>query len=275
MLSFPSFLRRPRGVLVVAILLLLGLGAGAGFFRYAARDVAEGVLGELAARPSVPAEQLELWLRYGEPQIQNRLMLLRYSAGLPALVTHVSEPDGPGQPPRIHGVDLAGPRPALVVRRDLRVEVRLGAPQLLVEGRLEGEAADRVPKAGPGTGPEAGRAFAQGVLEWALEPLAEALPRDIEGAELAIVIEAEPRAPWQPGRLESAPAKAPRSPLVALVVTLATLLTLFLALILAARRGRRVARPGAQGAVGARVEGTPQARRPSAGAGEALRPRGP
>ncbi len=231
-------LLRPRGLLVLAAILVIGLGASAGFFRWAARDVAQGVLGELAARPSVPEEQLELWLAFGEPQIHNRLLGLRYSSALPALVTHVRAPDSPREPPTIFGVDLSGGRPARIERNGLRVEVTLGAPQALAPGPLTGEAADRVPRAAAGVGPGAGRPFAQGVLEWALEPLIEALPRDIEGASLVVVLADEPFGPFaaDPGR----PAVTPgRGAATRLIVTLGVLVALFVALAFAARRGRR------------------------------------
>lgn len=229
---------RPRGLLVLAVLLVVGLGASAGIFRVAARDVAEGIIGELEARPSVPSEQLDLWLVYGEPQIHNRLQGLRFSPALPALLTHVVEPDLPGGEAAIYGIDLSGARPARIERRELVVEVRLGAPQLLARGPLLGEGAERVPRAAPGLGPDAGRPFAQGVLEWALEPLIEALPRDIEGASLAIVLadEAFPRPAAGP---DPAGAGRRRSLAPVLLTTLGVLVGLFGALAFAARRGRR------------------------------------
>lgn len=237
--SIPALLR-PRGILVLTAILVIGLGASAGFFRWAARDVAQGVLGELAARPSVPEEQVDLWLAYGEPQIHNRLVGLRFSSALPALVTHVSEPAAPGGAPTVYGVDLAGGRPARVERHGLRVVVTLGAPQELARAPLTGEAADRVPRAAAGIGPDAGRPFAQGVLEWALEPLIGALPRDIEGASLSVVLADEPFEPYVAGPSRPAPARG-RGGATRLVLTLGVLLTLFLVLALAARHGRRAA----------------------------------
>jgi hypothetical protein len=239
--ALPTLIR-PRGILVLGILLLLGLGASAGFFRWAAKDVSEGIIGELSARPSVPAEQLDLWLLYGEPQIQNRLTLLRYSSGLPALLTHVAEPEVPGQPARVYGIDLRSQRPARVSRAGLTVEVRVGAPQHLADGPLTGEGADRVPRAAAGLGADAGRPFAQGVIEWALAPLIGALPGDIAGAQLAVFVEDEPFIP--PGIAAGMPASSPRArdPRLAMAVMVVTLLGLAVSLVLASRRGRRASR---------------------------------
>ena len=232
----------PRGLIVLGFLLLLGLGASAVFFRVAAKDVAEGIIGELEARPTVPEDQLDLWLRYGEPQIQNRLTLLRYSSGLPALVTHVTEPAAVGEPALVYGIDLRSQRPARVARVGLAVEVRVGAPQHLADGPLEGEAAGRVPRAAAGVGPDGGRAFATGVLEWALEPLITALPEDIVGAHLVVVVDDEPFVP--PG-IEAGLPELPsgtKRPAVAIPITVGVLVGLLGIIGLAAQRGRRAAR---------------------------------
>lgn len=166
-----------------------GLGSGAYFYRMKAFEVRAGILKRLEAAPTDPDEQLSAWLEFGEPMIQHRLTQLGFGAGAPWLVTHTA--DGP-EGREIWGILMEGPRPALFVRDGLTVQIQLSQPALLAHGVLQGDNADRIPHAPGGlSGPQAA-ARAQVLIEWFLERIMTALPEDIQGAQLKIVIGGAP-----------------------------------------------------------------------------------
>ncbi len=184
-----SLLRRPPGLLVLLFVVFAGLGSGAYFYRMKAFEVRAGILKRLEAAPTDPDEQLSAWLEFGEPMIQHRLTQLGFGAGAPWLVTHTA--DGP-EGREIWGILMEGPRPALFVRDGLTVQIQLPQPALLAHGVLQGDNADRIPHTPGGlSGPQAA-ARAQVLIEWFLERIMTALPEDIQGAQLKIVIGGAP-----------------------------------------------------------------------------------
>ncbi len=185
-----SLLRRPPGLLVLLFVVLAGLGSGAYLFRTKAFEVRAGILKRLEAAPTEPDEQLTAWLAFGEPMIQQRLTKLGFGAGAPWLVTHTA--DGP-EGREIWGILMEGPKPAVFGREGLTVQIRLPQPALLANGLLTGDNADRIPHHPGGlSGPEAA-ARARELIEWFLERIMAALPEDIQGAKIEILIGETPR----------------------------------------------------------------------------------
>jgi len=170
-----------------------GLGSGAYFYRTKAFEVRAGILKRLEAAPTDPDEQLSAWLEFGEPMIQHRLTQLSFGSNAPWLVTHTA--DGP-EGREIWGIVMEGPRPALFKRDGLTVQIHLAQPALLAHGGLQGDNAERVPHHPEGlSGPEAA-ARAIGLIEWFLERVMTALPEDIQGAKIEVLIgEAPTEAP--------------------------------------------------------------------------------
>ena len=120
-------LARAPGLLVLGVLVVAGLGITSVYFHWKAPEVVDRIRTARAAVSSDPAQRLDLWLEVGEPQIHNRLSLLRMSAQQPWLVTHVVE-DGNPEGPSIIGLDLStrsfevgqiGITDVLVMRREV------------------------------------------------------------------------------------------------------------------------------------------------------------
>ena len=185
-----SLLRRPPGLLVLIMVVFAGLGSGAYFFRTQAFEVRAGILKRLEAAPTDPDEQLTAWLEFGEPMIQHRLTQLSFGPGAPWLVTHTA--DGPGGR-EIWGIVMEGPRPALFKRDGLTVEIHLSQPALLAHGELKGDNAERVPHSPEGLSGALAAARARELIEWFLERVMSALPEDIQGAKIEVLIGEAPR----------------------------------------------------------------------------------
>ena len=168
-----------------------GLGSGAYFFRTKAFEVRAGILKRLEAAPTDPVEQLTAWLEFGEPMIQHRLTQLSFGAGAPWLVTHTAD-SSEGQ--EIWGIVMEGPRPALFQRDGLTVEIHLPEPALLSYGELGGPNAERVPHHPEGLSLERASLRAKELIEWFLERVMSALPEDIQGAKIEVMIGETPRA---------------------------------------------------------------------------------
>jgi hypothetical protein len=183
----PPTVLRANGLLIAFGVVLLGIVPGAGYLQWRWPQVRAEIADRMAKAPSEPGERLDFWLSFGEPQIQSRLTQLRFSAAHPWLVTHTVRV--PGGAPEIWGLDLRSPSPARVEREGLRVELHFPAPVLLGHGTLGGDNAEHVPAYEAGAGPEQRAARAQELLEWFLSGMIEALPQDIPGAELAIVVD--------------------------------------------------------------------------------------
>lgn len=175
--------------MVLFVVVFAGLGSGAYFYRTKAFEVREGILKRLEAAPTDPDEQLTAWLSFGEPMIQHRLTQLSFGKGAPWLVTHTA--DGPGGR-EIWGIPMVGPRPADFVRVGLTVRIQLPAPVLLEHGVLRGDNADRVPHYPQGISEVQAAGRAKELMEWFLERIMEALPDDIQGARIEIVVGEQP-----------------------------------------------------------------------------------
>ena len=186
-------LGRPPGLLILFAVVLAGLGSGNVAYLAQATKVEEeapGVIKRLKALPSdseeYSGEQLTAWLEFGEPMIQQRLMQLSFAPGAPWLVTHTADGDEGNE---IWGIRMVGPRPARFERQGLLVRIHLPAPALLEVGVLYGDNADRVqhyPEGAPEGAPER---RAKELVEWFLKKIMSALPEDINGASIEIVID--------------------------------------------------------------------------------------
>jgi hypothetical protein len=171
---------------VALVIVMLGIIPGAGYLHWRAPEVRAEIDRRLAEAPTDPAGRLDAWMRFAVPQIQTRLTLLRFSGEHPWLVTQtVLRDDGE---PEIWGLDLTSPSPAEVVREDLRIELHLPAPRLLGRGQLRGDNAEHVPVYPAGSAPPDPALRAEELLHWFLAGTIKALPADIPGAELALVI---------------------------------------------------------------------------------------
>lgn len=180
-----SLLRRPPGLIVLFVVVFAGLGSGAYFYRTQAFEIRAGILKRLEAAPTDPDEQLSAWLAFGEPMIQHRLTQLSFGKSAHWLVTHTADgPDGR----EIWGIPMEGPRPARFVRDGLTVEIHLPAPALLEHGVLHGDNADRVPHHPEGLSGARAAARAKELMEWFLKRIIDALPEDIEGARIEVLV---------------------------------------------------------------------------------------
>jgi len=193
MTDSPSHSKRPNGFLVLVAVVGIGLLASAGLFRWGWTKVEAAEARNRQTRegaPADPSDRLDRWLIYGEPQLQNRLIHLRYSSLHPGLITHtVRHADGPSE---IWGVDLSGSRPARLERDGLIVTAFLSEPRLLGHGVLTGMNADRIPYFEAGMEIPDPKKRAIDLCEHFLGKLRRALEKDIEGARL--VFDFEPRA---------------------------------------------------------------------------------
>ena len=185
-------LRRPPGLLVLSAVVLAGLGSGNIAYLSQATKVEEetpGVIKRLKVLPSDSVEysneQLAAWLEFGEPMIQHRLTQLSFGPGAPWLVTHTA--DGPGGN-EVWGILMKGPRPARFERVGTLIRIHLPAPKLLAHRGLSGDNADKVPHYSDGAPVGQPELRAQELIEWFLQKIISALPDDINGAAIEILI---------------------------------------------------------------------------------------
>lgn len=180
-----SLFRQPPGLLVLFAVVLAGLGSGTVFYRTQATKVRAGVLKRLEAAPTDPEEQLTAWLEFGEPMIQHRLTQLSFGPRAPWLVTHTADtPDGNG----VWGISMEGPRPARFERDGTLLKIHLPAPKLLEHRVLSGDNADKVPHYVDGAPVGQAELRAKELIEWFLKKVISALPDDIDGAAIEIII---------------------------------------------------------------------------------------
>jgi hypothetical protein len=189
---FLRVLRRPPGLLVLFAVVLAGLGSGNVAYLSQATKVEEeapGVIKRLKVLPSGSVEysneQLTAWLEFGEPMIQHRLTQLSFGPGAPWLVTHTA--DGPGGT-EVWGVSMEGPRPARFERDGTSLRIHLPTPKLLDHRLLSGDNADKVPHYADGAPVGQAELRAKKLIEWFLQKIISALPDDINGAAIEIVI---------------------------------------------------------------------------------------
>lgn len=199
---------RPRGLVALALLVIAGVGVTAGYLQWKAPDLLERKAAtnrEIASASQSETSRLATWVRFGNPQIHNRMLLMRLSEHQPSLVTHaIGESAGEVE---IFGIDLRDP-PRDLVRIDGPVlRLRVPAPRSQGRGRLSGEQTNYVPVfADPALAPDPAARLEE-LLRWALKDLAAALERDLPGARL--VIEVGPEASWAEVAAAAA-ASAPR-----------------------------------------------------------------
>ncbi len=180
---------RPSGLAMLVGVVVVGMLASAVLFRAGWTRVEAVEARNSAAReagPDDPLARLDLWLRFGEPQLQNRLIQLRFSSAHPGLITHtVVRADGPDE---IWGVDLSGSHPARIERDGLVLTAVLAEPRLLGHGVLTGMNAQRVPAYPPDAVPDP-EARARELCDHFLGELRDGLERDIDGATLRFAFE--------------------------------------------------------------------------------------
>ncbi len=184
-------LARVNGLLVLCGIVLLGLGSGAAYYQYRRPKMAAERERWLAQAPSTPRGRLELWYRYGAPQIHHRLtQVARFSTAMPWLVTHAVASAEEGEP-EIWGIDCTALTPELARLEGMTVVVELPRPRLLGRGRLAGDEARHVPVyAATQAVPDPSGRLKELALFF-LEGLPRALERDIPGACLEIRVAAQ------------------------------------------------------------------------------------
>jgi hypothetical protein len=181
----PARDRRVSGILLIVTLILLGLWAAAVYAWRAPKLIGE-MKAERAALPSTSEGRLDRWLEFGSGLIHQRLVQVRHSAQQPWLVSYVVT--SPGAENEIWGIDLSDLHPSASRREGLSVVVSLAPARLLGRGELSGDKALQVPRYAPGAARPHPDRRAEAVAAWALRPLAEALAKDIPGAELRVQV---------------------------------------------------------------------------------------
>jgi hypothetical protein len=111
---------------------------------------------------------------------------LRLSSERPWLVTHTVSPNGNSAEQEIWGVDTAGLSPEATHREGLEAVVSLPAAKLLGRGPIEGDMVRNVPRYAPGDPIPDPNRRAESIVAWAIEQLATALEKDIQGAKLIV-----------------------------------------------------------------------------------------
>jgi hypothetical protein len=87
---------------------------------------------------------------------------------------------------------MEGPRPARFERKGRLLEINLPVPRILDHRTLAGDNADRVPHYPEGAPQGQPEKRAKELIEWFLQKIMKALPDDIEGASIEIVIAEAP-----------------------------------------------------------------------------------
>lgn len=171
---------------MLGAIVLLGIGSGAAYFQYKAPRLEAEFDRELAALPEDPAARLELWHRYGAPQIHHRLSTFaRFSPECPWLVTHAVRTAGGGDP-ELYGIDCTALPATLSHVEGTTVVVELPAPRLLGSRPLHGDQASFVPIYESGASvPDPGARLRELALYF-LDKLPAALAKEIPGATLEI-----------------------------------------------------------------------------------------
>jgi hypothetical protein len=140
-----------------------------------------------AEMPTEPGARAQRWIELNGPFIVERLKQMRFSQAQPWLVTHTVAEEQDSAAQEIWGVDLAGLTTQWIQRRGLDVVVELPAPALLGRGPLVGDMALNVARTRPGQPYDAAER-ARYVAAWAIERLAKAITKDIDGARLVVSV---------------------------------------------------------------------------------------
>jgi hypothetical protein len=171
---------------VLGAIVLFGIGSGAAYFQWQAPRLAAAYDRERAAVPTEPAARLEVWHRYGAPQIHHRLSTFaRFAPDCPWLVTHALRPAGTGDPV-LYGIDCAALPESLSHVEGTRVVVELPAPRLLGRRPLRGDQASFVPLYDAGATIPDPSARLRELALYFLDKLPAALAKEIPGATLEI-----------------------------------------------------------------------------------------
>ncbi len=190
----PRRFPRAPGLLILLGVVVIGLLSGAIPFRIKAPEVRDGIIAELAEKErevTTPEARLEAWLKFGVPQIHNRLRMLAFSPSMPFLISHgVREPGGLVE---LWGVDFLRPDSIQVTdTRDeegLVIEVHVPAPHNLGSGRLEGDNAERVPLYDSLEEVPDPQERVEELIEWFLGGMQKAVARDIPGVRMEVLVD--------------------------------------------------------------------------------------
>jgi hypothetical protein len=188
---------RASGLATLLVLVVLGVGVTAGYMQWKAPEVhaiVESRKKEVAAAPSTVEGRLVYWLKYADALIHNRLQEMRFSAEKPWLVAFARSIEG-AREVEFYGIDLAELPRNLGRIEATSVYVRLPRAQDLGRGELTGDKAAFIPLVAAERDPPDANERARALAEWALEPLARNLERDIPGAHLLVAI--GPETSWR------------------------------------------------------------------------------
>jgi hypothetical protein len=188
-------LSRPRGLVALAVLVATGVGVTAGYLQWKAPDLLArraATRREVASASATFETRLATWVRFGDPQVHNRIQMMRLSERQPVLVTHAIGVQG-GEV-ELFGVDLSDLPRALLAIDGSTLRLRVPAPRSLGRGRLAGEQTDYIPVFADRSLAPDPKARLEELLGWALKELSGALERDLPGARL--VIEVGPETDW-------------------------------------------------------------------------------
>jgi hypothetical protein len=178
-----------NGLVLLLLLVVAGMGITSAYYQWKAPRLIAERKALLATAPTEPEPRLEHWLLVNGALVHRRLQQLRISPRTPWLVTHALPSSDASEPPELWGVDLTTLSMGWIQRAGLRIVVDLPAARSLGRAWLPEDKDLFVPKlpagqAGPTDAQSADRA--RSICEHALEPLIEALPKDIPGAALVV-----------------------------------------------------------------------------------------
>jgi hypothetical protein len=180
--------RRVRGFPVLVGIVVLGLASGVGWFQAKRPAIAAArarFREELAAAPQDLEGRLDLWMRFGEPQIHHRLTkFARFSPEHPWMVTHAVRSSDGGDP-TLWGVDCEALGPGLVRREGTVIVVAVPAPVPLGRVPLTPRMGEHIPVAEPGETFDGAERLRTLVL-YLLDRIPQALEREIAGARLEV-----------------------------------------------------------------------------------------
>ncbi len=172
---------------MLGALVVLGIGIPAAYFQWRAPSALAELQRERAAIGTDPESRLDAWTERLGPEIQRRMLELRFSSAEPWLVTHVV--DRPNRAHEVWGIDFRSPSP-VVLRREGRVlVVQLASPSRLASAELSGPRAESVAHVANSSSGFDGSRRAAELAEWALHSdgdLIGALEKDVPGATIAI-----------------------------------------------------------------------------------------
>ena len=174
---------RPWGLLI--LFAIVGVGMGIPAFTIWQKKLAVQNRDRIRAEAPTTAEgRVQLYMQLAAPGVYEALTKSRFSADRPWIVTHVVAPEGEGEAPEIHGVDITELPRSCVYQDGLEVVIQMPGPSLLARDVLVGDNALGVPVFPAGEAPPA-EELLEARLRFALKRMMQSLPEDIAGASYA------------------------------------------------------------------------------------------